>query len=87
VVFYHDEAQKKAADDMIKELTAERVFRNPIVTEVVPLKKFYPAEDHHRNYFRRNPNQAYCQVVIAPKLSKFRAHFQAKLKRPEAAAK
>lgn len=87
VVFFHDEAQRKEAEEMIRELTAERVFRDAIVTEVVPFRVFYPAEDYHREYFRRNPSQAYCQVVIAPKLAKFRAHFQSRLRKPQAAAK
>ena len=81
VIFYHDEDQKVAANKMVKELTEEKVFRSPIVTEVVPLKAFYPAEDYHREYYKRNPTKPYCQVVIAPKLSKFRSHFQAKLKK------
>ena len=87
VVFYHSEEQRKAAEAMLKELTEQRVFKRPIVTQVLPLKAFYPAEDYHREYFRRNPNKPYCQVVIAPKLAKFRAHYQSKLKKPEAAAK
>ena len=80
VVFYSDEAQKAEAEKIIKELTDERVFRNPIVTEVVPLEAFYPAEDYHREYYRRNAMQPYCQAVIAPKLAKFRSHWKAKLK-------
>lgn len=84
-VFYHDEVQRRTVEEMIRELTSEKVFRNPIVTEVAPLRAFYPAEDYHRRYFQRNPSQPYCQVVIAPKLAKFRAHYRAKLK-PQAAA-
>ncbi|MDG6902598.1 MAG: peptide-methionine (S)-S-oxide reductase MsrA [Nitrososphaerota archaeon] len=87
VVFYHDEAQRRAAETIVKELTDDHVFRNPVVTQIVPFKAFYPAEDYHKDYFRRNPNQPYCQAVIAPKLSKFRAHFQSKLKGPAAEAK
>ncbi|MDV3293746.1 MAG: peptide-methionine (S)-S-oxide reductase MsrA [Nitrososphaerales archaeon] len=87
VVFYHDEAQRKAVEEIMRELTAEQAFRKPIVTQVVPLGQFFPAEDYHRQYFKRNPGQAYCQVVIAPKLAKFRAHFETKLKKPQAAAK
>lgn len=87
VVFYQDEKQRKAAEEIMRELTSDGTFRNPIVTQVVPLKEFFPAEDYHRQYFKRNPGQAYCQVVIAPKLAKFRAHFEAKLKKPQAAAK
>ncbi len=81
VIFYHDPGQKQTAEEIIKELTDEKAFRNPIVTQVVPLAAFYPAEDYHRDYYRRNTSQPYCQAVIAPKLSKFRAHFQAKLKK------
>ena len=81
VIFYHSSDQKQTAETMIRELTYQKVFKSPIVTQVVGLTKFYPAEDYHRDYYRRNPGQGYCQVVIAPKLSKFRAHFQAKLKK------
>ena len=87
VVFFHDEGQKEAAEQIVKELTNDRVFKNPIVTQIVPLRAFYPAEDYHQQYFRNNPGKPYCRVVIAPKLAKFRAHFQGKLKKPEAAAK
>lgn len=87
VIFYHDAAQKKTAEEILKDLSRERVFKNPIVTQVVPLRAFYPAEDYHREYFRRNPGQPYCRVVIAPKLDKFRAHFRNRLRKPEASAK
>jgi peptide-methionine (S)-S-oxide reductase len=80
VIFYGDDGQRVEAEKIIKELTSEKVFRNPIVTEVVPLTVFYPAEDYHREYYRRNQSQPYCQAVIAPKLSKFRAHWKSKLK-------
>ncbi len=81
VVFYRTPEQKREAEGMVKELTDEKVFRSPIVTEIAPLKAFYPAEDYHRDYYRRNPSKPYCQVVISPKLAKFRAHFQQKLKK------
>ena len=87
VIFYHDDEQKKTAEDMLRELTDERVFRNPIVTQIVPLKAFYPAEDYHRQFFARNPSQPYCRAVIAPKLEKFRAHYRDRLKKPDVAAK
>ncbi len=80
VIFYRDESQKRAAEGMIQELTREKAFKNRIVTEVVPFKEFYPAEEYHRDYYRRNPGQGYCQAVISPKLAKFRAHFATKLK-------
>ncbi|MGD0395319.1 MAG: peptide-methionine (S)-S-oxide reductase MsrA [Nitrososphaerales archaeon] len=81
VIFYHDAGQWKAAEEIIAELTGEKVFRNPIVTEVVRFEAFYPAEDYHRDYYRLNPRQPYCQAVISPKLAKFRAHFKSKLKK------
>lgn len=84
-IFYHGQSQKKEAEGIIKELTADRVFKNKIVTQVLPFEAFYPAEDYHREYFRRNPAQPYCQAVIAPKLAKFRAHFRSKLKSAQAA--
>ena len=84
VIFYRDDAQRKAAEAIVKEMTDDRVFKKPIVTEIVPLEAFYPAEDYHREYFRRNPGQPYCRVVIAPKLEKFRAHYRDKLKKPQA---
>ena len=80
VVFYGDDSQRAEAEKIIRELTDEKVFRNPIVTEVAPLKEFYPAEDYHRDYYKRNTMQPYCQAVIAPKLAKFRAHWKTKLK-------
>ena len=80
VIFYGDQEQKMQAEAIIRELTADKTFRDPIVTQVVPLGAFYPAEDYHREYYRRNPSKPYCQAVIAPKLAKFRAHWKAKLK-------
>ena len=72
-IFYHSDAQREEAERLIARLTQEKVWPNPIVTELAPLPDFYPAEDYHQDYFHRNPNQGYCQVVIAPKLAKFRA--------------
>ena len=80
VIFYGSEAQRRQAEGIVEELTKEKVFRAPIVTQVVPLEAFYPAEDYHREYFRLNPYKPYCQAVIAPKLAKFRAHWKSKLK-------
>ncbi len=79
-IFYHDEEQKRQAEQIIAELEADNAFPNPIVTEVAPLDAFYPAEDYHRDYFANNPNQPYCQVVIAPKVRKFRQKFAEKRK-------
>jgi peptide-methionine (S)-S-oxide reductase len=80
VIFWGDQEQKMQAEAIIRELTAAKAYKNPIVTEVAPLGAFYAAEDYHREYYRRNPSKPYCQAVIAPKLSKFRAHWKAKLK-------
>ena len=79
-IFYHDEVQKQAAERTIADLNAQDIWDNPIVTEVVPLTKFYPAEDYHREYYDRNPEQGYCQVVISPKVAKLRQKFSEKLK-------
>ena len=74
-IFYHDEEQRHAAEEIIAELEAERAFPNPIVTEVTPLETFYAAEEYHQDYYENNPYQPYCMVVVAPKLAKFRKKF------------
>jgi peptide-methionine (S)-S-oxide reductase len=81
-IFYHTPQQKAEAERVIAELTAEGVFDDPIVTEVKPLEAFYPAEEYHRDYYRRNPNQGYCRAVIAPKVAKVRKLYLDKLKQP-----
>ena len=78
-IFYHSPAQQADAEQMIATLEREKVFDSAIVTQVVPLDKFYPAEEYHRDYYRRNPNQGYCQAVIAPKVSKLRKQWESKL--------
>jgi peptide-methionine (S)-S-oxide reductase len=79
-IFYHSPEQKATAEQMIRELTAERVLPSPIVTEVTPFSAFYPAEDYHQEYFRLNGAQPYCRVVVAPKVAKFRKRFADQLK-------
>ena len=79
-IFYHDEEQRRTAEDLVKELEAEHVFDDPIVTKIEPLVAFYPAEEYHREYYRRNPNQPYCRAVIAPKVAKLRTKFLQRLK-------
>lgn len=79
-VFYHDARQKAIAEEVVQELAKEGVWKKKIVTEIVPFTNFYPAEEYHRNYFRRNPEKGYCQVVIAPKVSKFRHQYADRLK-------
>jgi len=83
-IFYHDEEQKRIAEELIRELNAQQIWDRPIVTEVAPLDKFYVAEDYHQEYFARNPYQPYCMAVVAPKVSKFRKHFLEMLKKQPA---
>ena len=83
-IFYHTPEQKTDAERVIAELEAEKVWDDPIVTQVTPLEKFYPAEEYHRDYYRRNPNQGYCRAVIAPKVAKVRKLYLDKLKQPVA---
>ena len=79
-IFYHDDAQRAAAEAMIARLTAEGVWSAPIVTEVSPAASFFVAEAYHHQYFRRNPQQAYCMAVVAPKAMKLRRVFAERLK-------
>ena len=80
-IFYHCPAQRETAEQVIKELTAEGLWRDPVVTEVVPFAEFYAAEDYHQDYFERNPYQPYCMAVVAPKVAKFRKKFLDQLKK------
>lgn len=75
VVFYHDEAQKQAAEHYKDRLNADKVWENPVVTEIVPFEAFYPAEDYHHNYLELNPENPYCQSVVRPKVDKFKKVF------------
>ena len=75
VVLWRDEGQRRTAEELIRDLDAQGLWEAPIVTELAPLTAFYPAEDYHQDYFRRNPGQGYCRVVIAPKVAKFRKRF------------
>src|SRR5437870_12813999 len=80
-IFTHNETQEKVAEEVIAELNDAGIWGDPIVTEVVPFEAFYPAEEYHQEYFRRNPNQGYCRVVIAPKVAKFRKQYLDRLKK------
>lgn len=80
-IFYHDAGQEQGARAVMAEVTQQGLWPNPLVTEVVPLTIFYPAEEYHSDYYRRNPMQPYCQVVIAPKVAKFRKQYLERLKR------
>ncbi|HVF10098.1 MAG TPA: peptide-methionine (S)-S-oxide reductase MsrA [Abditibacteriaceae bacterium] len=79
-IFYHNDAQKKAAQKVIQEVTAARLWKDPIVTEVTPFTNYYRAEDYHVNYYNLHPDAPYCRNVIAPKITKFQEKFKAKLK-------
>jgi peptide-methionine (S)-S-oxide reductase len=72
LVLYHSDEQRTAAEQVMNELTEQKLWDDPIVTQLEPLTTFYPAEDYHQDYFANNPRQPYCQAVIAPKVSKFR---------------
>ena len=74
-IFHHTDGQRETALDLIRGLDRDGPWVDPIVTEVAPLEAFYPAEEYHDRYFERNGEQPYCQVVIAPKIAKFREHF------------
>lgn len=74
-IYYHTPEQKEVAEQTIRELEAQKVWGQPIVTEVEPIKDFYIAEDYHQEYFAKNPYQPYCMAVVAPKVGKFRKHF------------
>jgi peptide-methionine (S)-S-oxide reductase len=75
IVLYQNDEQKQIAEKVKAE--AQKDWSNPIVTEIVPLKRFFPAEDYHQDYFAKNPSQGYCQLVVAPKVKKFQQHLSA----------
>ena len=79
-IFYHNESQKATAESVIAELTKEGIWDATIVTQVEPLNVFYKAETYHKDYYKKHPNQPYCQAVIAPKLAKLQHRFLSKLK-------
>ena len=80
-IFYHSEQQKAIAEQLIGKLNKARLWKTPIVTQIAPLDKFYPAEDYHKEYFLRHLEQEYCQMVISPKVNKFRKQWAKRLKR------
>ena len=79
-IFYRNDEQKAVAKQVIKEITAAKIWDGQIVTQLSPFKMFYKAEDYHQEYFKLHGKQPYCQMVIAPKVAKFREHFRDKLK-------
>jgi len=80
IILAHSDAQRQTAQQVMQEITAAKMWPRPLVTEVVPLSAFYEAEPEHHDYFARNPWSGYCQVVIAPKVAKFRKQFLDRLK-------
>ena len=83
-IFYHDDDQKAAAQELIKQLNVQHIWDKSIVTEVVKFEKFHVAEDYHQEYFLKNPYQPYCTAVVASKVTKFRKHFLDRLKKQPA---
>lgn len=79
-IFYTTEEQKNKSEQFIKDINASSKEGNPVVTELKPFDKFYPAEEYHKNYYERNKNQGYCQVIINPKLEKVKEKFSQLLK-------
>jgi len=83
VIFYRSEEQNTLAEEVIREIQKAKLWKAPIVTELVPFKAFYKAEDYHQEYYKKNPGQAYCRIVIEPKIKKFREHMKnSKLQKP-----
>jgi len=80
LILYHSETQRRLAEEAIRELEAAGIWADPIVTRVEPYERFYPAEDYHQEYFAENPGQAYCRMVIQPKVEKFEKVFRDRLK-------
>jgi methionine-S-sulfoxide reductase len=81
VIFYRSQEQESVAGQIIREIQSAKLWDAPIVTKIVPFKAFYKAEDYHQDYYKLNPGQAYCRLVIAPKIKKFRELYREKLKR------
>ena len=79
-IYYTTDDQKRVADDFIRQLSQDKVFGKPVVTEVQPLSNYWPAEEYHQDFFEKNPTQGYCMAVAAPKVEKFRKTFKALVK-------
>jgi len=79
-IFYHDEEQKREAEQIIDQIQLEEIWSNPVVTEITALNNYYQAEDYHQDYFSQNPQNQYCNMVVAPKLAKFKKKFASLLK-------
>jgi len=82
VIFFHTPEQRATAEAVVRELETAKIWKRKVVTELVPFSEFYPAEEYHRDYFRRNPGSGYCRAVIAPKVAKFRKEYASRLRPP-----
>ncbi|HTT46019.1 MAG TPA: peptide-methionine (S)-S-oxide reductase MsrA [Thermoplasmata archaeon] len=80
VIFFHSPEQRVTAEQVVRELEDKQLWKRKIVTEIAPFSVFYPAEEYHRDYYRRNPASGYCAAIIAPKVAKFRKQYASKLK-------
>lgn len=80
-IFYHSDEQKAVVDEVIRDLAAQKLWPDPIVTEIKKFEAFYMAEDYHQEYFANNAGQPYCRAVVAPKVAKFRQHYFERLKK------
>ena len=80
IIFYRNQKQKDVIDKVIGELIKDKIYDNPIVTEVVPVQSFYAAEDYHQNYYEKNKQEGYCRIIINPKMEKLRKDFLDSLK-------
>ncbi len=80
VIFFHNDKQRQLAEEYKTKLDAARIWERPILTEIVPYERFWPAEEYHRDYYANNPDQSYCAYVISPKIEKFRKAFDSRLK-------
>jgi peptide-methionine (S)-S-oxide reductase len=83
VIFFTGDEQKKIAEEVIREINRTKMWDRPVVTQLVPLTGFFKAEEYHQNYFKNNPSQPYCQVIISPKVAKFRKNYFDRLKKIE----
>jgi peptide-methionine (S)-S-oxide reductase len=79
-IFYHGEAQKAEAEKIVAEITEDAIWPDPVVTEIVAINNYYPAEEYHQSYFKNNPQNQYCSMVVAPKLAKFKKTFASRLR-------
>ncbi|WP_158965547.1 peptide-methionine (S)-S-oxide reductase MsrA [Paraglaciecola sp. L3A3] len=79
-IFYHNPEQKEIAQQLLKEISEEEIWPDPVVTELVEINNYYQAEDYHQDYFSNNPQNQYCHMVVAPKLAKFKQKFASRLK-------